>query len=51
VTRRRTAAAWLGLVALVAGQAQRHHQKAARRALARDVCVAAVDEALAGTGP
>jgi glycosyltransferase involved in cell wall biosynthesis len=48
VTRRRTAAAWLGLVALVAGQAQRHRQKAARRALARDVRVAAVDEALAG---
>ena len=55
VTRRRTAAAWVGLLVLVAGQAQRHHQKAARRASAHDVRAAAVDEALAGarrrTGP
>jgi glycosyltransferase involved in cell wall biosynthesis len=46
VKRRRTAAAWVGLVLLVAGQAQRHHQKAARRASACDVRAAAVDEAL-----
>lgn len=47
MTRRRTAAAWVGLLVLVAGQAQRHHQRAARRASAHDVRAAAVDEALA----
>lgn len=47
MTRRRTAAAWVGLVVLLAGHAQRHHRTTARRAFARDVRAAAVDEALA----
>ncbi|HEY2879841.1 glycosyltransferase family 2 protein [Nocardioides sp.] len=48
MTRRRTAAAWVGLLVLVAGQARRHHHKAARRASAHDVRAAALDGALAG---
>ena len=48
MTRRRTAAAWVGLVLFVASQAQRHRHQAVGRASARDVRGAAVDEALAG---